>query len=73
MKTDPEDALVKARGLMEQGWYSEDLYERMAKILRKMKKYDEEIDLILQMKCDFGYTHLDERLCDLLRRREQYR
>ncbi len=52
--------------LMDKGFYSPLLYEKLAILLHKQKRYQEEIDLILQMKMDLEYHHLDTRLRKLL-------
>ncbi len=66
-KEDPEKAYKAGLDLMKYGYYAPIIYGRMAIILRKLKRTDEELQMLLQMKRDFGYDHYDERIRNLLR------
>ena len=65
-KANPEQSNIRARKLFESGYRAPAIYERMAINYHKTKKYDEELDLLLQVKVDFGYN-FDERIKRLIR------
>lgn len=58
-KNDPETAYKRGIALMNSGYRAPAIYERMSVILRKLKRPDEEINLLLQAKIDFGYDYSD--------------
>ncbi len=64
---DLNKAYEEGKALMDSGYYAPAIYGCMAIILRKMKRTDEELQMLLQMKRDFGYTNYDARLRTLLR------
>lgn len=67
-KEDPEEAFSIYMNLIEKGIYNAPVvYERAAQFLRKQKRLEEEIELLLQMKRDYGYRNYDSRLRTLLR------
>ncbi len=68
-KTNPKEALAKGMFLISEGLYAAPaIYESMAKILRSEKRLEEELDLLLQMKCDFDYPNFDTRIRNLYKK-----
>lgn len=66
-KYDPEESNMRAKKLFESGYRAPAIYERMAINYHKMKKFDEELDLLLQAKVDFGYN-FDDRIKKLIKK-----
>lgn len=67
-KQNSEEALDICMNLIKNGIYNAPVvYGCAAQILRKQKHTDEEIELLLQMKRDYGYTNYDNRLKTLLK------
>lgn len=68
-KNNPEEALEKGLILINEGLYAAPvIYESIAKILRSENRLEEELDLLLQMKCDFNYTNFDKRIRNLYKK-----
>ncbi|GEM_PF-3255387 len=66
-KEDPDKALELCLGLISNGHYKAPVvFERAAIVLRSQKRTDEELQLLLQMKCDLGYNNYDERIRKLI-------
>ena len=65
-KTDPVASNELAFNLLESGYRAPAIYERIAMNYRKIGDIKSEVDLLLQMKRDFGYN-LDDRLKSALK------
>lgn len=70
-KVNPEKSNELALALFTEGYRSPKMYERIAINYRKQKDLKAEIQLLLQMKRDFGYDGHDERLRQALSRLEK--
>lgn len=72
-KVDPEKSNKLALVLFNEGYRSPKLYERIAINYRKQNNLKAEVELLLQMKKDFGYDGHDERLRQALSKLEKRR
>lgn len=70
-KVDPERSNKLALVLFNEGYRPPKLYERIAINYRKQNNLKAEIELLLQMKKDFGYDGHDERLRQALSKFEK--
>lgn len=65
---DPEEALKMCMELIKGTIYKAPVvFGCAAQILRKQKRFEEELDLLLQMKKDYGYTNYDSRIRNMIK------
>lgn len=65
--TDPLKSNKQAFKLFEAGYRTPSIYNCIAVNYRKQEDYEAELELLLQMKCDFGYEDFDSRIRQDLR------
>lgn len=70
-KVDPQKSNELALALFNEGYRSPKMYKRIAINYRKLNDLKAEIELLLQMKRDFGYDGHDERLRQALSKLEK--
>ena len=66
-QTNPDESNELAFKLMESGYRAPAIYERVAINYRKLGQLQDELDVLLQAKKDFGYN-FDDRIKQVLKK-----
>lgn len=61
-KVDPEESLKQAQDLFNDGYRTEFVCRCVAVGYRRQQKYKEEVDFLIQLKCDFEYYNFDSTI-----------